>query len=32
MLLGRGPLAVRVGGTTFAMRKLESSLIEVVPA
>lgn len=29
---GRGPLAVRVGTSTFAMRKLESSLIEVVPA
>ena len=26
---GRGPLAVRVGTSTFAMRKLESSLIEV---
>ncbi len=32
MLLGKGPLAVRVGGSTFAMRPLESSLIEVVPA
>ncbi|WP_294635612.1 FeoA family protein [uncultured Aquabacterium sp.] len=29
---GRGPLAVRVGTSTFAMRRLESSLIEVVPA
>jgi len=28
---GRGPLAVRVGTSTFAMRKLESSLIEVIP-
>lgn len=28
---GHGPLAVRVGTSTFAMRKLESSLIEVVP-
>jgi ferrous iron transport protein A len=28
-LSGRGPLAVRVGGSTFAMRWLESSLIEV---
>lgn len=26
---GRGPLAVRVGGSTFAMRWLESSLIDV---
>jgi ferrous iron transport protein A len=32
MLAGRGPLAVRVGGSTFAMRSLESALIEVVPA
>jgi ferrous iron transport protein A len=32
MLLGKGPLAVRVGGSTFALRPLESSLIEVVPA
>jgi ferrous iron transport protein A len=31
MLAGRGPLAVRVGGSTFAMRGLESSLIEVLP-
>ncbi|HET6789050.1 MAG TPA: FeoA family protein, partial [Aquabacterium sp.] len=31
-LAGRGPLAVRVGGSTFAMRWLESSLIEVVHA
>jgi ferrous iron transport protein A len=31
MLAGRGPLAVRVGGSTFAMRGLESSLIEVMP-
>lgn len=29
-LFGRGPLAVRVGTSTFAMRKLESSLVEVV--
>ncbi|WP_245932612.1 FeoA family protein [Aquabacterium olei] len=29
---GRGPLAVRVGTSTFAMRRLESSLIEVVSA
>ena len=29
---GRGPLAVRVGTSTFAMRRLESSLIEVIPA
>lgn len=29
---GHGPLAVRVGTSIFAMRKLESSLIEVVPA
>ena len=29
---GHGPLAVRVGTSTFAMRKLESSLIEVIPA
>lgn len=28
---GKGPLAVRVGTSTFAMRKLESSLIEVIP-
>lgn len=32
MLTGGGPLAVRVGGSTFAMRGLESSLIEVVPS
>lgn len=32
MLAGRGPLAVRVGTSTFAMRKLESSMIEVVLA
>ena len=32
MLAGRGPLAVRVGTSTFAMRQLESSMIEVVPA
>jgi ferrous iron transport protein A len=32
VMAGRGPLAVRVGTSTFAMRKLESSLIEVVPA
>lgn len=30
IFFGRGPLAVRVGTSTFAMRKLESSLIEVV--
>ncbi|RZI84363.1 MAG: ferrous iron transport protein A [Rubrivivax sp.] len=29
---GTGPLAVRVGTSTFAMRQLESSLIEVVQA
>ena len=29
---GSGPLAVRVGTSTFAMRTLESSLIEVVQA
>ena len=29
---GRGPLAVRVGTSTFAMRRMESSLIEVIPA
>lgn len=29
---GKGPLAVRVGTSTFAMRRLESSLIEVIPA
>lgn len=29
---GSGPLAVRVGTSTFAMRSLESSLIEVVQA
>ena len=32
VFFGRGPLAVRVGTSTFAMRRLESSLIEVVPA
>ncbi|MGC4062721.1 MAG: FeoA family protein [Aquabacterium sp.] len=32
VFFGRGPLAVRVGTSTFAMRKLESSLIEVVLA
>lgn len=32
MFFGRGPLAVRVGTSTFAMRKMESSLIEVVLA
>lgn len=32
MLAGRGPMAVRVGTSTFAMRQLESSMIEVVPA
>ncbi|MES2089225.1 MAG: FeoA family protein [Pseudomonadota bacterium] len=31
VLAGHGPFAVRVGTSTFAMRKLESSLIEVVP-
>ena len=30
-LAGRGPLAVRVGGSTFALRRLESSLIDVLP-
>ena len=29
---GHGPLAVRVGTSTFAMRRMESSLIEVLPA
>lgn len=29
VFFGRGPLTVRVGTSTFAMRKLESSLIEV---
>lgn len=32
VLFGKGPLAVQVGGSTFAMRTFESSLIEVVPA
>lgn len=32
IFFGRGPLAVRVGTSTFAMRRLESSLIEVVLA
>lgn len=32
VFFGHGPLAVRVGTSTFAMRRLESSLIEVVPA
>ncbi len=32
VFFGHGPLAVRVGTSTFAMRKLESSLIEVVLA
>ncbi|HRH16048.1 MAG TPA: FeoA family protein [Aquabacterium sp.] len=32
LLLGRGPMAVRIGGTTFAMRPFESALIEVTPA
>jgi ferrous iron transport protein A len=32
IFFGHGPLAVRVGTSTFAMRKLESSLIEVVMA
>lgn len=31
-LFGRGPLAVRVGTSTFALRLRESSLIEVLPA
>jgi ferrous iron transport protein A len=30
IFFGHGPLAVRVGTSTFAMRRLESSLIEVV--
>jgi len=30
VFFGRGPLAVRVGTSTFAMRKLESSLVKVV--
>jgi ferrous iron transport protein A len=32
LMLGRGPMAVRIGGTTFAMRPFESALIEVTPA
>jgi ferrous iron transport protein A len=32
VLVGHGPMAVRVGTSTFAMRPLESSLIEVVQA
>jgi ferrous iron transport protein A len=32
IFFGRGPLAVRVGTSTFAMRKVESSLIKVVLA
>lgn len=32
IFFGHGPLAVRVGTSTFAMRRLESSLIEVVLA
>ena len=32
VFFGHGPLAVRVGTSTFAMRKLESSQIEVVLA
>ncbi|MGH6645666.1 FeoA family protein [Aquabacterium sp.] len=32
VLVGHGPMAVRVGTSTFAMRPLESSLIEVVHA
>ena len=32
IFFGHGPLAVRVGTSTFAMRKHESSLIEVVLA
>jgi ferrous iron transport protein A len=31
-LIGKGPMAVRVGTSTFAMRTLESSLIEVAHA
>ena len=31
MFLGRGPVAVRVGTSTFALRSLESSLVEVEP-
>jgi ferrous iron transport protein A len=30
VFFGHGPLAVRVGTSTFAMRRLESSMIEVV--
>jgi ferrous iron transport protein A len=30
IFFGHGPLAVRVGTSTFAMRRLETSLIEVV--
>ena len=32
IFFGHGPLAVRVGTSTFAMRRLESSLIKVVLA
>ncbi len=32
IFFGRGPLAVRVGTSTFAMRRIESSLIRVVLA
>lgn len=32
VFVGSGPMAVRVGTSTFAMRTLESSLIEVVQA
>jgi ferrous iron transport protein A len=32
IFFGRGPLAVRVGTSTFAMRRVESSLIQVVLA
>ncbi|RZL00581.1 MAG: ferrous iron transport protein A [Rubrivivax sp.] len=32
VFIGKGPMAVRVGTSTFAMRTLESSLIEVVQA
>jgi ferrous iron transport protein A len=31
-MAGHGPMAVRVGGSTFALRQLESSLIQVSPA
>lgn len=32
LLLGDSPMAVRVGGSTFAMRPFESALIEVTPS